>query len=87
MSTPTTAEVLEALESMARQHCHSAKATRDFNGQIAGTIVTDSGALSANAEALDLLATAGRFRIVAEGGRMIVGYWPENDPTLAKPEA
>jgi hypothetical protein len=71
---------LDDLESMARQHCDTRRVDRDYNGQVAGTLVTDSGAISANAEALETLADAGRFRIVAEGGRMVVGYWPENDP-------
>ena len=75
--------VLDALESMARQNCHTGKVNRDYNGQVAGSLVTDSGALSAEAEALETLATHGRFRIVAGGGRMIVGYWPEHDPTIA----
>ena len=71
---------LDALESMARQHCLSVKAERDYNGQVAGTTVTDSGALSADAEALETLAAHGRFRVVHSSGRMAVGYWPENDP-------
>jgi hypothetical protein len=73
-------EIIAALEDMARQHCHTAKVDRDYNGQVAGTHVTDSGALSANEDALDILARLGRFRIVAAHGRMVVGYWPENDP-------
>ena len=73
---------LDPLEDMARQHCHTGTASRDYNGQVAGTLVTDSGALSANAEALRTLAENGRFRIVAAHNRMVVGYWPENDPAL-----
>ena len=72
--------ILDALESMARQHCFTGKVDRDYNGQVAGTFVTDSGALSANAEVLEILAEQHRFRIVAAHGRMVVGYWPENDP-------
>jgi len=30
--------------------------------------------------ALRALAANGRFRIIREYGRMVVGYWPENDP-------
>lgn len=73
---------LDALESMARQHCHTGKVDRDYNGQVAGTHVTDSGGISANAEALEILwaSNPSRFRIVAAMGRMVVGYWPENDP-------
>lgn len=74
------AELLEVVESMARQHCHTGVADRDHNGQTAGTLVTDSGALSADAQLLRVLAKHQRFRIVAEFGRMVVGYWPENDP-------
>lgn len=74
------AELLKVVEDMARQHCHTGVADRDYNGQVAGTLVTDSGALSANAKLLRLLAKHQRFRIVAEFGRMVVGYWPENDP-------
>ena len=62
-------ELLDAPEDMARQHCHTSKAD-----------VTDSGALSANADALLILARFGRFRLTTERGRMVVGYWPENDP-------
>ena len=74
------AELLEVVEDMARQHCHRGVADRDYNGQVAGTLVTDSGALSADAKLLRLLAKHQRFRIVAEFKRMVVGYWPENDP-------
>ena len=86
-STAFLGSVLDALESMCYQHCYTQKAKKDYNGQIAGTLVTDSGALSANATALETLAEHGRFRIVAEGGRMVVGYWPENDPALSNAEA
>lgn len=73
-------EVLDELEGMARQHCHTELVHRDYNGQVAGTMVTDSGATSSDAEALHMLAKHNRFRIVADHGRMVVGYWPENDP-------
>jgi hypothetical protein len=73
-------ELLDALEEMARQHCHTGTAAKDHNGQVAGTLVTDSGAISTNADALRTLAKHGRFRIVAQMYRMVVGYWPENDP-------
>ena len=75
--------LLDALVAMCEQHCETRVATKDYNGQVAGSKVTDSGALSANAEALHLLEEHGRFRIVASGGRMVVGYWPENDPETA----
>jgi hypothetical protein len=74
------AELLTVLEILARHSCHNRKAERDYNGQVAGTKVTDSGAIAANAMALCRLAEANRFRIVAEYGCMVVGYWPENEP-------
>ena len=74
------AELLDTIEDLARQHCYTGTALRDHNGQVAGTLVTDSGALTTDAIALRRLAEAGRFRIVAEHGRMVVGYWPENEP-------
>ena len=70
----------QIMEDLARQHCHTSLAGRDYNGQVANTLVTDSGALTANSIALRRLAKDGKFRIVAEHGRMVVGYWPENDP-------
>lgn len=75
-------ENIETIESCARQDCHTSRVTRDYMGQVAGTLVTDSGAISARAQALEFLAalTPPRFRIVAGSGRMVVGYWPENDP-------
>lgn len=63
-------DLLDVLQGMAEQHCYTDKE----NGE------TDSGAISANAEALELLHDYGRFRIIREGGRMVVGYWPEHDP-------
>lgn len=77
-------EALDDLETMTRQSCGTFEAKSDYNGQVAGTKVTDSGAISTYASALRKLAEAKRFRIVAETGRMVVGYWPENDPTLTE---
>ena len=74
------AALLDTIEDLARQHCHTSLAWRDYNGQVANTLVTDSGALYVNSIALRRLAKDGKFRIVAEHGRMVVGYWPENDP-------
>ena len=74
------AKLLDTIEDLARQHCYTGTALRDHNGQVAGTLVTDSGALTTDSIALRRLAEAGRFRIVAEYGRMVVGYWPENEP-------
>ena len=74
------AELLTVLQILARHSCHTGRAERDYNGQVAGTEVTDSGGIAANALALCRMAEAECFRIVAESGRMVVGYWPENDP-------
>lgn len=76
-------EVLDTVEDSCRQGCFTALVKKDYNGQVDGTKVTDSGALSSYASDLRRLAEAGRFRIVAEHGRMVVGYWPENDPQAA----
>lgn len=76
------AEMLDEVETAARSACCTVRVERDYNGQVAGSLVTDSGAISTNAEWLRSLAAAGRFRIVGETGRMVVGYWPENDPSL-----
>ena len=70
--TTSESNLLDALEDMARQHCYL-----DGRNQ---PIETDSGATSADADALRLLAKYGRFRIVRDGGRMVVGFWPEHDP-------
>lgn len=64
-----TDELLDALEGMVRQHCYTAE-----DG------MTDSGAITANAEALLLLEEHRRFRVKKDLGRMVCGYWPENDP-------
>jgi hypothetical protein len=64
---------------MARQHCWTDKRERFFEG-VREIKITDSGATSANADALRTLAERGRVRIVRQTGRMVIGYWPENDP-------
>ena len=69
------AKLLDALESMARQHCGETPSDHPQE-----PLLTDSYFISANADALELLAEEGRFRIVRSFGRMVVGYWPENDP-------
>lgn len=66
-----TDELLDVLESMARQHCHT-----DKDG------MTDSGAITASAEALLLLNEHRRFRVKKDYGRMVCGYWPEHDPNV-----
>ena len=71
---------IDTVEALARQECHTEKVEKDYMGQVAGTLVTDSGAITCRANSLRLLANHNRFRIVAEYGRMVVGYWPENDP-------
>ena len=59
----------ELIESLARQACH----TDDQK-------LTDSGAITAHADALEWLAERKRFRIIRGFGRMVLGYWPEDDP-------
>ncbi len=67
--------LLDALEDMARQHCFTqTQPTSEQPG------LTDSQALTANATALEVLAENKRFRIIRGYGRMICGYWPENEP-------
>lgn len=71
-------DLVDALEDMARQHCYT-----DKNGTCQGVAepnITDSEAITPNAEALRTLHGFGRFRIVREMGRMVIGYWPEHDP-------
>ena len=65
---------------MARQHCFTDPKQAVRNG-VTEINTTDSGALSADADALRILASHGRFRIIREHGRMVLGYWPEHDPT------
>jgi len=72
-------DLLDELESMARQHCYTDRTQKTYQG-VPEINTTDSGALSADSEALRTLAQHGRFRIIREYGRMVVGYWPENDP-------
>jgi hypothetical protein len=84
--TPTEIDLLDALEDMARQHCFIDKQPRVRFG-VSEVNVTVSGALTADADALRVLAKHGRFRIVREGGRMVVGFWPEHDPEKATPQS
>lgn len=71
---------LAALEHMARQHCHTLGPVESEPN------TTNSLCVSANADALRLLSMHGRFRIVREHGRAVVGYWPEHDPLRALDE-
>jgi hypothetical protein len=65
---------LEKLELMARQHCNTS--SKDH----VEPLLTDSGAIMANALALELLSKDNRFKIVRSFGRVVCGYWPENEP-------
>lgn len=69
------AQLLDALEDMARQACYTKPANAHEEPGI-----TDSGALSTYADTLMLLHEEKRFRIVRGFGRMVLGYWPENEP-------
>ena len=80
-------EIDDEREDAARQLCYTLHVERDYLGQVAGTKVTDSGGVSTSADLLRQLASAGRFRIVADHGRMVVGYWPENDPLRVAKDA
>ena len=73
--------LLDMLEEMARQHCILDTDEHVYNGS-PEINVTHSGGLSANASALRMLEDYGRFRVLREHGRMVVGYWPEHDPVL-----
>ena len=78
--------VTDEKESAARSLCHTGKSGKDHLGQIPeDSFITDSGAISTNAGLLRDLHEAGRFRIVREFGRMVVGFWPENDPERTLP--
>ena len=57
-------EMLEALEDMVNQHCSIE------NGEL------DSMALSANADAMRLLAKHNRIVITSEYGRRVIAKWP-----------
>lgn len=57
-------ELLDALEDVCRAHC-----AVHPDGRVS------SGALSPHAEALRLLARAGRFDITHDRGRIVVGHW------------
>lgn len=72
-------DYLDDLEEMARQHCYTNKHWKTYQGKDEINI-TDSGGLSSDASALRVLAENNRFRIEREYNRMVVGYWPENDP-------
>jgi hypothetical protein len=59
-------EALDILEGMVAQNC----------GEYDGELLC-SGAISAHAEAMRLLAEHGRLVIVKEYGRMIKAKWPD----------
>jgi hypothetical protein len=85
IAMPTACEanngLVEMVESLARQHCFTHSTPKKFQG-VEEVNVTDSGAITSDAEALRMLSEFGRFRILRSGGRMVVGYWPEHDPLL-----
>jgi len=55
-------DLLDALADMVNQHCQY----KDY---------LDSGGLSANDEAMRLLAAHGRLKIEKEYGRRVIGHW------------
>jgi hypothetical protein len=72
-------QLFESYEETARAECYTDPNARTYQG-VPEINITDSGAMSRHAHLLRQLASAGRFRIVREFGRMVVGYWPEHDP-------
>ena len=70
------AEALDALEEVCRQECYRYEETGK----------SDSGALSAFAFGLEVLAKYGRFIVEPPVvGRMVIGWWPEDAPAARKP--
>jgi hypothetical protein len=63
-------ECIDLIEELTRQHTFTDEETK----------ITSSGGISADADALKLLARHGRFRITHHGGRMVAGYLPEHVP-------
>lgn len=64
------AELRESLEGMVSQHCAG------DDGEL------DSFALSASADAIDLLARLGRLNITHDAGRRVIGKWKEADDAV-----
>mgnify|MGYP001607007632 CR=1 FL=1 len=64
--------LVDALESMVRQHCATA-----VEGEY------DSMAISANAEAMDALEQERRFKIDHEVGRRVIGRFVKVAPDVA----
>jgi len=64
-------DALDALEAMVIQHCYT---TDDDK--------LDSMALSANAEAMLVLADEGRLVIESDYGRRVIAHWPERDGSV-----
>lgn len=58
-------ELLDIIAMLVDQHC--------FSEETDDTDVYDSGALTANAAAMRVLAAAGRFRIHHQAGRRVIG--------------
>jgi hypothetical protein len=56
-------ELTESLEDMVRQHCYCEQKTGYY----------DSGALTADADAMRLLAKLGKFEIDLDRGRIVRG--------------
>lgn len=70
---------IEWIEAIARRTCHTRRGEVEYNGEMENN-VTDSGGMGDDAHYLRVLSDHGRFRIIRQFGRMVVGYWPENDP-------
>lgn len=76
---PYNARELDIIEDFTRRLVHTSDRWVDGDSEKTH-VLTDSGGMGDDAHNLRLLAEYGRFRIVRQFGRMVVGYWPENDP-------
>lgn len=72
---PEPPNALDMIEAAARRECYTESASDPL-----GPRVTESSGVTDRADMLMLLAEHGRFRVAGECGRMVFGYWPENDP-------
>ena len=62
-------ELTDVLENLARHYIHTSQIDKK-------TV----GCFEAESDALELLETHKRFRIIRKYGKTRTGYWPENEP-------
>jgi len=65
-------EALDIVEDLVRQHCHISEEQQEAEGL---GYELDSMGISDNADAMRLLARAGRLEIVDEAGRRVLANW------------